>query len=442
MPDPPGPECRRGASSPLETHGHPLELLEALWREYGDLLRWRSSFGASYLFNRPEHIQHLLHSPKYQRTGVLKIALGESSLSADGDFWRRERRVVQPAFQNHRIEGFTALMTDETERLAASWEENVATRLPLDISKEMMRLTLIIVVKALFSADISGDVQAISDALTIVINDLGPLTASLFSVPVRFDPARNRRLGGALATLDRIVYRIIEERRRSNDAGGRDLLSLLLSARDEETGEALSDLRLRDEAVTMMVAGHETTATLLGWAFYRLSQHPEVEERFHREVDRVLERRVPTLRDVSSLTYTRWVIEETLRLYPPVWTIARKVLADDEVGGYHIAESSAAFISPYLIHRHPELWHSPGNFEPERFSPERSESRPRYAYIPFGLGPHMCLGKHFAMLEAVLALATIGRRLRPRLAEGHPVELEPLITLRARHGLMMTLERR
>jgi cytochrome P450 len=282
-------------------------------------------------------------------------------------------------------------------------------------------------------------VEEVSAALTLVIRDLGVLTSTLFSVPVQFDPQRNRRLKGALGALDAVVFRIIEARRRDPGARG-DLLDMLLLARDPETGAGLDDQRLRDEAVTMLVAGHETTATSLTWAWALLAQHPEAEARLHAEVDAL--GRTPTVDDLPRLGYTRGVLQESMRLYPPVWTIARRVKEDEVVGGYRIRGDSAAFVCPFMLHRHPGYWPEPERFDPTRFDDARGPLIDRYAYVPFARGPHMCAGHHFATQEGTLILAALGQRLSLRLVRPGPPEPWPLVTLRVKDGLPMRLQPR
>jgi len=240
-----------------------------------------------------------------------------------------------------------------------------------------------------------------------------------------------------------MVYSLINERhRQAGDTNEEavDLLSLLLSVRDEETGQGMNDKQVRDEVITLLVAGHETTSNLLTWTWYLLSQHPEVEQRVHAEVDKVLGGQLPAVEKLSELRYTHMVLEETLRLYPPAWIFSRKIIADDELGGYDIPKNGMILLSPYTTHRHPAFWEDPEEFDPERFTPERSAGRPHYAYFPFGGGPRMCIGSSFAMMEAQLILATIVQRYSLRLVPGHLVEPEALVTLRPKHGLPMLLQ--
>ncbi len=256
--------------------------------------------------------------------------------------------------------------------------------------------------------------------------------------PLSVPTPRNLRMQRTIHTLDQLVYRMIAER-RSRETERDDLLSMLLSAQDEETGQGMNDRQVRDEVMTLLLAGHETTANTLTWTWYLLSQSPEVERRLHAELNEVLDGRVPTVADLPELKYTRMVIEEALRLYPPTPLLSRKAIAGDEVQGYPIAANSMIMISPYAVHRHPALWEEPERFDPERFTPERAAARSAYAYFPFGGGPRICIGNNFAMMEAQLILSTVAQRYQLRLIPGHPVEPQMVVTLRPRYGLPMTL---
>ncbi len=431
---PPGPAP---GELPPEVHGDPLQLLAHLAATYGDIVRCPSPYGVSYLLNHPDYARHFLHAPGWVRTRLLEIAIGQSSLSADGPVWRRRRRIVQPAFERARILGFGSAMVEETRALAERWAYASG---PIAVDQAMMELTLRIVVRALFSTEVDNHVSAISSALTTVLSDLGSLTSTLFSVPTTFSPERNRRLKGALGALHEVVLELLRERRAAPKGSfPDDLFTRLLEARDPETGEALDDIQLRDELVTMLVAGHDTTATGLGWAWYLLSLHPEVEAAWHGELDARFCGRDPTAEDLAEPSLTRRIWQETLRLYPPVWAVARRVSEPDELFGYEIEGPSAAFISPYLLHRHREFWPNPDRFDPDRFLVSEPH---RYAYLPFLRGPHTCAGQHFALLEGQLILAALGRRFRLRLAAGQVVEPSPLITLRMKNGLSMEIERR
>jgi cytochrome P450 len=301
----------------------------------------------------------------------------------------------------------------------------------------MTRLTFQIVGRSLFGVDLSDDTGRVSRSFTYANQYIAELTSRPFSpLLIRLPSPGNRRLRAAIKELDEVVYKIIDERRRRGQETG-DLLSMLMSARDEDTGEAMDDAQVRDEVMTLMLAGHETTANALTWTWYLLSQNPAAEVKLHEELRRVLAGRSPTFEDLPGLKYTRMVIEEALRLYPPAYVISRLTGSADRVGYYHLPAGSSLLLSPYLTHRHPDFWPDPEKFDPERFNPDQPSDRPRYAYLPFGGGPRQCIGNTFAMTEAQLVLATMAQRVRLSLVHGHPVEFEPLITLRPKFGMKM-----
>jgi cytochrome P450 len=330
-------------------------------------------------------------------------------------------------------------MSEATVAMLERWQRTVPSDLPLDIPLEMMRLTQRIVGLALFSLDLSNEVDTVGHTFT-AISPLISKYASLPFPPLWVPTPGNRRLLAGLNTLNTVVYAIIDERRTQPvDTNATDLLGMLLSAQDEETGEGMSDQQLRDEVLTLLLAGHETTATALTWTWYLLSQHPEVERRLHAELDTVLAGKLPTVEHLDALPYTRMVIQEAMRLYPPVFGLTRFAAASDEVGGYPLPANSMIFVSPYCTHRHPAFWQDPEVFDPERFTPERSAGRSRFAYFPFGGGPRQCIGNAFAMMEAQLVLATVAQHYSMRLVPDHPVEPQVLLTMRPRSGLPMTL---
>jgi cytochrome P450 len=305
----------------------------------------------------------------------------------------------------------------------------------------MSQLTLEIVAGAMFGTDLGEDEEEFRHTVSEGMVYANHLMNHFITLPIVIPTPANRRGGKAIAKLDRIVTRIIDDRRRSGEERN-DLLAMLLAARDAETNAAMDDRQLRDEMVTFLVAGHETTAVALSWTWYLLSQNPDAERRLHAEVDEVLGDRLPTVDDLKDLPYTRMVLEESMRLYPPVWATSREPYEDDEVGGVRLPAGTTVTLSQYVTHRDPAFWPEPERFDPERFNPERSAERPEYAYFPFGGGPRRCVGQQFAMMEGQIALAMISRRLRLRLVPGHPVEPDPILTLRPRHGVAVTLQSR
>jgi cytochrome P450 len=347
---------------------------------------------------------------------------------------------MQPAFHRKQLATFGSLMTGATESMLERWQHAANDNQALDVSEEMMRLTLRVVGQALFSIDLSDESDTVGQAFTALLT---PFTDYIFKPvpPLGFPTPRNRRIQQYIRTLDGVVQEIITEHRQLGDSKD-DLLSTLLAARDEDTGEQMNDRQLRDEVMTLLLAGHETTSNALSWAWYLLSQHPDVESRLHAELEQVLGGRIPTVEDLPRLTYTRMVLDETLRLYPPVVGFNRKALADDELGGYLVPSGTLIWFTPYTTHRHPDFWENPDTFDPERFSAERSAGRPHFAHFPFGGGPRLCIGNHFAMMEAQLVLATVAQRYCLRLVPDHQVEPLALLTIRPRNGLPMTLLKR
>jgi cytochrome P450 len=365
-----------------------------------------------------------------------RVLLGDGLLTSEGEHHRRQRRLVQPAFHRDRLAGYGAVMAERSAIVRDQWQAGQH----FDVLQEMMRLTLAIVAKTLFSTDVDSEADDIGTALTQVFDlfevILMPFSEILEKLPLpavrRFKRARKR--------LDETIYRLIAERRASGvDAG--DLLSMLLLARDEEGSGGMTDEQVRDEALTLFLAGHETTADALTWAWYLLSQNPPAEEAFHAELDRVLAGRLPSFDDLPQLRYTESVFAEVLRLFPPAWGIGRRALEDYPVGDFVIPARSVVLMSPYVAHRDPRWFPDPLTFRPERWLAE-DPTRPKFAYFPFGGGARVCIGERFAWMEGALLLAAIGQRWRLRLEPGHRVETHARITLRPKHGMRMIAERR
>jgi cytochrome P450 len=331
------------------------------------------------------------------------------------------------------------MMVRRSEETLAEWEAAAGSE--LDVGEAMMHLALRIVGDALFGTDVEAQATTISRNFHLLSDQVVTRFRSFNLIPPVLPRRRDREWRQAKAALDSVIYAMIAERRRSDEDRG-DLFSMLMLAQDEETGERMSDKQLRDELLTMLVAGHETTATALTWAWGLLDRHPDVAAKLHAELDSVLGERAPTVADLPQLAYTRMVIDETLRLYPPIYIFSRAVKQADTIGGYSIPAGSSVDISAYVTHRHPEFWPHPERFEPERFTPERVAARHKHAYIPFSTGPRICIGNNFALMEATLALATLARRVRLRLTAPELPAPEPLLTLRPLGGLRMRVERR
>lgn len=425
----------------------PLHFLSNLTTQYGNMVQIRIFFWPAFIINHPDYVKRVLQEnyKNYNKDvpifNLFRPILGNGLVTTyGGESWLQQRRLMQPAFHKQRIADIGNVIAASTTTMLEHWDTFAAQQQPFDVAEEMMHLTLRIVGTTLFTSDISDRVKAFEQAFLHVNAFLLEYFNRPFP-PLRVPTPRNRRFWAALHTLDALVYDIIHQRRQSKEDYG-DLLSLLMHAKDEDTGHTMSDRQLRDEIMTLLIAGHETAANALAWCWYLLAQNEEAEQHLHAELDRVLAGRPPTVDDLPRLPYTRMVFEEAMRLYPPVWVIMRKALHDDEIGGYRIPAKTYVLWSTYAIHRHPDFWERPDRFEPERFSPEASALRPRHAYIPFSHGPRLCIGNTFAMTEAQLIIATIAQRYRLVLAPQHAVEPQPLMTLRPKNGVVVQLVKR
>ncbi|HEX4113329.1 MAG TPA: cytochrome P450 [Stellaceae bacterium] len=402
----------------------------------------------AYIVNAPEGIKHVLldNAENYIKTRLarrlLEPGIGQGLLTSEGEAWKRHRRIMAPSFDPRSVASYAPLMVEHTEAMLAQWDllPDGAT---LTADQAMMRLTLDIIAQAMFSSDTEDIANLVATGAERYQTEVRPTLFDLLPLP-RWLPrlADLKHPERIFSEFDRKIDRMMAERRRTGASERHDLLARLLAARDEETGTGLSTKEIRDEIITIFMAGHETTSLALTWTLYLLSQHPVIEAKLHRELNEVLGGRAPRAEDVPQLRYARMVIDEALRLYPPAHTLSREAIDADEVSGHRIPAGATIYIVPWLVHRHRSLWEQPNRFDPERFAPERSANRPRFAYIPFGAGPRICIGAAFATTEAILILATIAQRYRLRLQPGHTVEPRGLITLRTRNGMAMVLERR
>jgi cytochrome P450 len=398
------------------------------------------------IVNAPRGIERVLldNAGNYVKSRVarrlVEPGIGRGLLTSEGDAWRRQRRTMAPSFDHRSLMSYAPIMTEAAAALLARWDR-LPEGAPLDISGEMMRLTLKIIARTMFSTEADDIGPIVEEAVGRYQREVRPSLVDLLNLPDWWPRPGTRRWSHIFDRLDAVIDRLV---RREAAAGSetKDLLARLLQARDAETGRPMDPRELRDQVVTIFMAGHETTAQALTWTWYLLSQHPAEEARFHAELEQVLGGRAPRFEDLARLRYTRMVLEESMRLYPPAHTMSREALAEDEVEGHRVAKGSVVSIVPWVIHRHRLLWDRPDLFDPERFAPERAAERPRFAYIPFGGGPRICIGAGFAMTEALIILAMLGQRYRLRLAPDAAVEPVGLITLRPRHGLPMRLERR
>ncbi len=437
---PAGPSqgLKRWSLGPL--NNNPLEYFTKVAREYGDVAGLRVLNFKTVFINHPSLIEEVLvtNARKYSKGRVLRAnrhVFGEGLLTSEGDFWLRQRRLAQPAFHRARIASYAATMVDYTERMVQGWRGGEER----DAHQEMMRLTLEIVAKTLFDADVERDAQEVGKSLELLL-EIGANFRRTIFVPHWLPTPTNLRVRREVKQIEKILYRIIAERRASGrDAG--DLLSMLLSAQDED-GSRMTDRQLRDEAITLFLAGHETTASTLSWTWWLLARHPAVEAKLHAELDAVLGDRAPTLDDLPKLRYTGHLITESLRLYPAAWGMARLVVEDHEIAGCAVTKGMGVAMAQWVVHRDPRWYDAPEEFRPERWEDDLLKRLPRFAYFPFGGGPRQCIGNAFALMEAALILATIARKFRLLLVANHPVVPLASITLRPRHGVRVTLESR
>jgi cytochrome P450 len=422
----------------------PLGFIESARREHGDFVRVRLGPYRVYLLLGPEHVSHLLQKNpgNYLKDGYEhnEPLTGRGLLTSEGEFWRRQRRLVQPAFHKERLRNMVGTMAASTEEMIERWRDHFeeGEGRPLEIDAEMSRLTLSIVSRTLMGTDVSGGASEVGRSLEYTLWYAFRRTGRFFNPPFGFPTPKTLRYMRAIRTLETLVYSLIDERRGTSEDRG-DLLSMLLQARDSETGEGLGRKQLRDEAITFLAAGYETTARALAWTFYLLDRNPEEGRKLREELARVLGGRTPTYEDLPRLVYTKMFVQESMRLYPPVWGLARRARGEDEVGGHRVSKGSRQIISAYVTHRHPAFWENPEKFEPERFTPDRSKDRPRYAYFPFGGGPRQCIGVNFATIEATLITAMVAQCFDLSLVQGHPVEPQADLTLKPRYGLPMVL---
>ncbi|TMK23432.1 MAG: cytochrome P450 [Actinobacteria bacterium] len=444
---PPGPSGVELVRWFLRARRDPSAAFDELAR-YGDIVRLHNVLPQSaepnfFLLRKPEDVKHVLQENhrNYRKSStydVVRLVVGDGLLTSEGDHWKRQRRLAQPSFHKERIAHFARAMVEEAEAMLARWERAPASG--MDIAEEMRRVTLAVVGRTLFSSDVERYADAVSRGLEGALDYVDRRLNSPIQPPMWLRTPRQRRFGRAMAQLDGVAADVIASR-RGREHEFEDLLSMLMLAEDEESGGRMSERQVRDEVMTFLLAGHETSANALAWSLYLLATHTLERDRLEREVDEALVGRAPSMDDLPRLPFARMVIEEALRLYPPVWMIERHALAPDVLGGYSIPAGSAVVTSPYVVHRSPTVWDAPLEFRPSRFTPEAVTSRPPFAYFPFGGGPRQCIGNTFALVETQLILTRIVSRFRVDIAPGARPALEPKITLRP-GGLRMTVRAR
>ncbi|HEX9997373.1 MAG TPA: cytochrome P450 [Abditibacterium sp.] len=436
---PPGPKSRFSGVSLLMRRDM-LGLLERMARDYGDASSLEASFGPLFFFNHPDAVREVLQTQadcfvKSRALEFAKLLLGEGLLTSEVPRHRRQRQLMQPAFHHKRVQSYAASMTHYAAQMGGKWQAGAV----VDMHHEMMALTLAIVGKTLFNTEVGEETEVVERAMNAVMplfdRAFLPWGELLNRLPL---PATNR-FNRAKAALNSTIYRIIAEHKASGDVG--DLVSMLLLAQDEE-GAHMSDAQVRDEALTIFLAGHETTANALTYTWHLLAQNPDVEAKLHAELDAVLKGRDATLEDVGNLTYTQMVFYEAMRLYPPAWALGRRAIRDCEIFGYSVPKDAIVLVSQWTMHRDARFWPDPLEFRPERFDEAAKAERPKFAYFPFGSGPRTCIGESFAMMEAALLIATLAQEWWAVAVSSQPLKLQPLITLRPAHPVKMRLERR
>jgi len=421
----------------------PLNFFVETVRDWGDIVELKFGIEKVLMVSRPDYIRHIVqdnrenyHKSKFVQ--LLSPILGDGMFLAEGEIWKSQRQCSAPAFQGCQLKAMTGHMRDATADLIYRWRQKELRAQPVAIVPEMMRLSLDMVLRSLFNVRLDQEFSEIYDALTTILTDTEERFWSYLSLPRWMPTPHNLRFRQALQVLDDFVYGIIEERRR-NPQGHSDLLTLLLAAAERQPSSKAGDKLLRDQVLSIILAGHDTTANSLAWSWILLSRHADVASRLKEEVDRVLGPRLLSFEDVPQLTYTKMVFDEVLRLYPPLWTFSRTAQADDRLGAHRIPKGTNVMLCAYAVHRRPSLWSNPEGFDPERFNPGKTPEHDRFAYIPFGGGPRRCLGARFAALEATIALSMIAQVFRLELVPGQRIEAEPMITLRPSDDARMVL---
>jgi len=440
----PGPRDNFLVGSLFDAWADPLSMFTRGANQYGDLVQYRFAWMRYFLVNDATAAHHVLienakayhKSPNYQG---LKVILGNGLLTSEGDLWRRQRKLAQPAFHRESLKSFVDSMVSATRDTVTRWDREVVAKGSFDVHAEMMRLTFRIVGQTLLGADLEADAKDFGAALNVGLKWANEYVESVVRVPPWVPTPNNVRFRRAQRTIEGVIGRVVAERKASSEPRV-DLLGMLMGARDEATGEPMSDKLLMEELLTLTLAGHETTANALAFTFYLLSSHPDIARRASEEVASVLGGREPLLEDLAKMPFTKAVIEEALRLYPPAWVVERIALEADEVNGHSIPKGGIVGVSPYLMHRNPRYFDNPEGFDPERFM-KPDANRPKLAYMPFGGGPRTCIGNAFAMMELLVIVPMLLQRFQLALVPGFKLELEPSVTLRPKAGIWMQARR-
>jgi cytochrome P450 len=440
---PPGPPRRAAPGILRKLRADRLGLMSEAVREYGDAVRVAIGPKTLYIFNHPDHAKHVLadNAANYHK-GIgyteAKRALGDGLLTSEGALWKEQRRTIQPVFQHKRVAAQADVIVDEALGLVERLAAHAGRGRPVDVLTEVTALTLGVLGSTLLDIDL-GEFDGVEHSFEAVQDQAMFEMETLGMVP-RWLPLKGQRaFRSARDHLQEVVGALVERRQAQPSAAGDDVLTRLIASTARETDKRVGDRRMRDELVTLLLAGHETTASTVGWTLDLVSRHPEVRDRLHEEAVAVYGDRRPAYADLTSLRYTHMVLQEAMRLRPPVWILPRRALADDEVGGYHVPAGAEVLICPYTLHRHPRYWPEPDRFDPTRFDPDVPVDRPRYAHIPFGAGPRFCVGNHLGMMEATFIISTLLRDLRFDPVPGYAAKPEPMMSLRLGGGLPLTV---
>jgi cytochrome P450 len=439
---PPGPKARNPLGHLFSFRRDSIGFLKRIASEYGDIVYFKIGPIRLVLLNHPDFIKEVLTTQyrsfvKGRPLEMAKELLGEGLLTSEGEFHKRQSRLIQPAFHRSAIESCATAMTECSLRLMNAWTEGMR----VDMKEEMTNMSIAIAGKALFGADLENEAKEINKALETATNLFGRISLPFSELLLKLPIPSTRQFFKAKKTLDDTIYKMIHERQR-NKVGIKDLLSLLLDSQEEKEGAGMSKQQVRDEALTLFLTAFDTTSTALTWVWYLLSQHPEVEAELHKELDSVLQGRVPAVEDVPSLKYTRMVLGESMRMYPPTYVIPRQAIEDFSIDKYILPKGTIVLLSPYLIHHDSRFHANPENFDPYAWDKHTRSANSKYEYFPFSRGPRACIGEPFAWMQGILVLASIAQSWRIKLASGHPVELLPLMNLRPKYGMMMTVHQR
>lgn len=441
--DPIGPRGWPLLGSMLEARRDPLAFTLRLAREYGDVARFHLGPYKGYLVSDPEGVRRVLQANhrNYDKQNydyeMLRLFVGEGLLTADGQHWLEQRRLMQPMFARGHLKSFSGAMYRPIQRMVESWREVANKDKVIDVAHEMNRLALEIVSRFLFGSSMHSHRDQVIESFEVLNHEVARRFQSLLALPLWVPSPRNLAARRAIDRIDEVLEKLVANRDDTDSDGG--LLRALTEAHGGDQGDSVQDRKVRDEIVTLTLAGHETTAALLSWTWYLLALHPDVAQRVRQEVDGVVGGRAPSAEDLENLTFTDQVLKESMRLYPPVWIVSRRAKQSDQISGYRIPADGVVAVSPYATHRHPRYWERPEHFDPTRFEPERERERHPFAYVPFGGGPRLCIGGAFALMEAKMVVASLVQRYQLDLEDPQSVRPEPLVTLRPEGGLLMRI---